>query len=502
MPEWLPSTPILMRTRIGTAAVGMVCAGLLTQAAQAQPAFATRKGAPATRIPQGMRVTGQVHDSITGFPLSRAVVQLIDVTGSTGGRMAISDSLGHYAFTDVPTGRYTLGFHHDVLDSLGLEPLARTIDVARNLDAADLAVPSAVGIREAVCGTPSVRNPGTLLMGFVRDAETRRALPKAVVTVEWLEYQLGKRRMTPHMVRRQVTAGENGWYGVCNIPREGFVQVGARVDGDSIDHVEFEVAADALQRRELFVGGNIRTTVSGRTSDSSGVRILRTGRTRVTGVVRREGNGRPLENATVQIVNGPTARTNANGEFFFDNAPAGTRVVDVRAVGFYPQRMVVNVLDDAPALRAELRTFRSVLDTVKVLANYERYSALKEFQQRVRSGVGRYLTEETIARRNVFMVSELFWVIPGVYVERAGGLDQEISMRGVFAPRCSPALFLNGFPLSIPDMSGGAPLSAAEVDAVIRPKDLLGVEIYTSGQVPAQFGAGMTGCGAIIFWTR
>jgi len=163
--------------------------------------------------------------------------------------------------------------------------------------------------------------------------------------------------------------------------------------------------------------------------------------------------------------------------------------------------MPVNVLDDAAAISTSLRTFRSVLDTVKVLANYERFTSRKEFQQRVRSGVGRYITEEMIAQRNPFMVSELFWVIPGGYVERGGGIDQEISMRGIFSPRCSPALFLNGFPLQMPDM-GGVPLSAAELDAVIRPKDLLGVEIYTQGQVPAQFGAGMTGCGAIAFWTK
>ncbi|WP_353265375.1 carboxypeptidase regulatory-like domain-containing protein [Gemmatimonas sp.] len=491
-----------MRSLIGPAAAGLVVAGLLAHAAQAQPMYAAHTGVPPVRTPQGMRVTGQVHDSITGFPLRRAVVQLVDLSGYEGGRMALTDSLGHYAFTDVPTGRYTLGFHHTVLDSLGLEPLTRTIDVARNLDAADLAVPSAVGIRAAVCGAPSANNPGTLLMGFVRDAATGDALPNATVTVEWLEYELAKGRMAPRIVRRRTTAGSNGWYGVCNIPREGFVQVAARSNSDSTDHVEFEVAADALQRRELFVGRSITTTTtSSGTGDSAVVRVLRTGSTRFAGVVRRDGNGRPLENATVQIVNGPTTRTNAKGEFFFDNAPAGTRLLDVRAVGFYPQRTTVNVLDDAPAFNASLRTFRSVLDTVKVLANYERFSLLKEFQQRVRSGVGRYITEEMIARRNPVMVSELFWIIPGVYVERGGGIDQEISMRGIFSPRCSPALFLNGFPLQMPDM-GGVPLSAAELDAVVRPKDLLGVEIYTQGQVPAQFGAGMTGCGAIAFWTK
>lgn len=496
-----------MRMPVASRLPALLCATLLSAspmvAAHAQLAPSASSGSSAPRPQPRVRIGGLVHDSITGFPLSRAVVQLVEASGSAGGRMVISDSFGRYAFDDVPAGRYTLGFHHPVLDSLGLEPLAHSLELVRDMNSADLAVPSAVAIREAVCGAPTADSPGTLLMGFVRDAATRTVRANADVTVEWLEFQFAKSTRTPRIIRRKTTTGANGWFGVCNIPREGFVQVVARVGADSSDHVEIEVASDALQRRELFVGP-VTTTLASNSEvrDSSDIAAtMRTGTTRISGVVLRQGNGRPLENASVRILNGPATRTNAKGEFVIENAPAGTRQLDVRAVGFYPQRTALNVLDDAPSVRAELVTFKSVLDTVKVLANYDRYSTLKAFEQRVRSGVGRYITPKMIAQRNVVVVSELFWTIPGVYIERAGGPDQELSMRGIFAPRCSPSLFLNAFPMQLA-FNGAPPLSINEIDTLVRPGELLGIEIYTLGQVPGMFGGGMNGCGAIALWTR
>ena len=37
--------------------------------------------------------------------------------------------MGRYTFTDIPDGRYRLGFIHPMLDSLGLEPMLRDVRV-------------------------------------------------------------------------------------------------------------------------------------------------------------------------------------------------------------------------------------------------------------------------------------------------------------------------------------------------------------------------------------
>ncbi|MEN9860311.1 MAG: hypothetical protein RLZZ515_793, partial [Cyanobacteriota bacterium] len=99
---------------------------------------------------------------------------------------------------------------------------------------------------------------------------------------------------------------------------------------------------------------------------------------------------------------------------------------------------------DAPPIQVALVTLRSVLDTVKVLANYNRYSQLQEFSQRARSGMGRFLTAEQIAQRVPVVTSDLFTAIPGVYLEQ-GAMGPMLTMKGVFADRCTPAVYLNGF---------------------------------------------------------
>jgi hypothetical protein len=77
-------------------------------------------------------VRGAVHDSLAAAPLGGALVQLVaDERDATYGQSVLADRAGLFEFRDVPAGRYTLGFHHALLDSLGLEPIARARDRAR-----------------------------------------------------------------------------------------------------------------------------------------------------------------------------------------------------------------------------------------------------------------------------------------------------------------------------------------------------------------------------------
>jgi hypothetical protein len=55
-------------------------------------------------------------------------------------------------------------------------------------------------------------------------------------------------------------------------------------------------------------------------------------------------------------------------------------------------------------------------------------------------------------------------------------------------------VYLNGFNL-------GA-TSLTDIDMLVKPEQLLGVEVYAAGLVPPQFEPGMSGCGSLVFWTR
>ncbi len=436
---------------------------------------------PRAQPPRTLRLTGLVHDSLNGFPLRGAVVQLIEGDGSSGARSVVSDDRGRFEFADLTPGRYRVGFHHPRLDTLGIEAPVRDLQLRDDVADMLLAVPSAVHIRAAVCGAGDAGREATLLMGTVYDVRTGATVADAAVRVSWTEIDLGARTVTPRRVHRQVVTGANGWYGLCDVPREGVVQLTVRTPRDSIDGVEVRLFADVLNLRPLYLGS--ATT------------------TRVAGVVTREGSTRPVADATVSVPGGPSARTNAKGEFVLDAVPAGSRTLDVRAMGFYPERLTVDAVEGAPRVDVGLRSFRSVLDTVKVLANYQRYSLRRELNERQRMGIGRFITEQDIARRRPVVLSDLLMATPGLFVSRQTGLQQNVSMRGIFSDRCAPSLFLNGFAMFLADF-GSAPFSFADLDAMVNPEDVLAIEVYRSGEVPPVLAAGMTGCGAIAVWTR
>src|SRR5438552_2559346 len=76
-----------------------------------------------SRHPEGTTITGVVHDSIGRRPLADATVQLVGADrGRRFGRSTISDSLGRFQLDSVTAGRYSLGFFHPVLESLGIDP--------------------------------------------------------------------------------------------------------------------------------------------------------------------------------------------------------------------------------------------------------------------------------------------------------------------------------------------------------------------------------------------
>jgi hypothetical protein len=106
---------------------------------------------------------------------------------------------------------------------------------------------------------------------------------------------------------------------------------------------------------------------------------------------------------------------------------------------------------------------------------------------------GRYLTEEDIIRRAPNQTSDLFRSFPGI---RLYGHDvtDSIKMRSAFEEDCNPVFILNGSPMRDIDVS--------TLNSFVNPREIVGIEIYQQGTIPAQFQTGATGCGAIVFWTQ
>ncbi len=447
----------------------------------------------------GAIVSGVVRDSIAHGPLVGAMVQLVAAdTRNRFGRTAVSDSTGRFQLGDVPDGHYMLGFFHPMLDSLGVEPLVREVRIDRHRPVrADLAIPSPGRLRAAICGGKPEASSGALVVGIVRDARDHAPAAGATVRAEWLEYSFtheGVVRNIPHLV---ATTGQNGWFALCNVPNAGMMRLMASRSADSTDRIEVEVPAEGFLRRELYVGP-ARTVVMGDTSASADTlapvpRRLHTGDGHLRGTVINAG-GQPLSGARVSIIDGPQTRTNESGEWTLHNAPVGTRMLEVRSVGYYPDRRPVDVVVGAPPVWTALSTMKAVLDTVRVVAAHRSRFEQSGFEERRHTAAGRFLTAMEIEKRLPIVTSDIFRTMLGVRLDPSAHDETSFQMRGGTGDWCTPAVYFDGLL-----MRG---LAAEDIDVVVRPHEILGIEIYSDAAVPAQYQLWKNSCGAIVIWTK
>lgn len=441
---------------------------------------------------------GIVYDSIAGKPLAGALVQVVAVEGARHfSNSTVSDSLGRYRLNNVPNGRFMLGFLHPLLDSLGLEPLLHEVAVdASRPTRADLAIPSPARMRAAVCGAPNDSSHGGAVIGVVRSSRDRSPVAAAVVTAEWLELSLRRDGMSGRVNSQSDTTGENGWFVLCNVPSPGTLLIAAGRGADNTDKLEVDLT-NGFARRELYLG--VANVV--RRGDSTMNRV-RIGAGRLRGVVVAADNDRLLAGARVSIADGNWTEANNRGEWNLSEIPTGTRVLHVRAVGFYPQRVVVDVVDGAPTIFTELPTMKAVLDTVRVTASRVTRES-RGFEERRRTGIGRFVTQEDILRRQPLATSDLFNSVAGLRVERADNPadGRRVFMSGSVGDRCFPAIYIDGQYMS--------DLGADDIDSFVRPDEVVGIEIYSGPWAPVQFTRGMAGigtdgnlCGSIVIWTQ
>ncbi|MBI5601577.1 MAG: carboxypeptidase regulatory-like domain-containing protein [Gemmatimonadetes bacterium] len=484
--------------------------------------FTTVAGSAAAQAPvpagaaPGGSISGMVRDSLARGPLPGAWVQVVDAgRQATVARTVITDSLGRFSFSGVPNGRYTIGFFHAVLDSLGVEPLLRQVTVSRGrATRVELATPSPARLRSAICGARPGSATGGVVLGVLRDALTREPVAGAAVTGEWLEVSFRPGAIARQRGRVDATTESNGWFALCNVPARGMMFLQASRGGDSTDVLEMQIPASGFVHRHLYVGAS-RTIVFGtappETDTLMPVRRMRVGEGVLAGTIVTASGGRAVAGALVRLGDNPPTRADDRGAFVLTEAPTGTRMLEVRAVGYNPSRMVVDVIPGAARATVLLATSKAVLDTVKVTVARAADRHASGFEDRRRSGAGTYLTAQQIARRGAFSTSDLFRSMRGMRIgydydtlETDGNpdalaemnqlSDKRILMRGISGNWCEPALWFDG--ILIPE------LSAYALDGWVPPDRLAAIEIYSEATVPPQFQRLRSGCGAVLFWTK
>jgi hypothetical protein len=446
----------------------------------------------------GATIRGVVTDSLAREPLAEATVQLVQTGAATpNARTAVTDSGGRFSFAGVPEGSYVIGFLHPALDSLGLEPIVRPVQVGGQGEVrVDLAIPAPATLRSAFCGAEA--GTGGMVMGFVRAAQGGTPVQGATVHGEWMELAIRTGGMSRQMARRTATTAANGGFVLCDVPTPGTVILVVSRGEAGTDRIEAEVPASGFLRRDLFLG-EARMAVradTARAGDSvPPLPRPRTGPGRLSGTVLAADGGRPLAGAQVSVVNGVPTRADANGEWTLTGAPSGTRVLEVRAPGYYPALRVVDIADGARPVRVTLSRLAAMLDTLRVTARSGGRAARAGFDERRRSwGTGRFLTAEDIARRRVMQISDILDQVPGLSRVRNMDGGEVLLMRSAFGDGCTPAVYVDGLA-----MRG---LSGADLDVIVRTEDIGAIEVYQDSQVPPQFQDPLSGCGSIVVWRR
>lgn len=434
--------------------------------------------------PIGATVSGTVRDSLRRAPLAGAIVQLVATDSRVPfARSAVSDSTGSFGLSNVPDGRYVLGFLHPLLDSIGVQAPLRTVVVSGTGPVlADLGVPGPKRIRGAICSlsptsSPSGETPEAILVGVVREAQGGTPAVGVTVAAEWMELSVSKAGVSRHRPRLLVTTNADGWFAICNVPNAGALYLNARRGPDSTDAVELQVPPDGFLRRELYLG---------RSGTAEG---------QLSGVVVASDGARPLAGAQVRVSESAQARTNERGEWAIANAPTGTRSLEIRALGFYPERRAIDVIDGAMPIRTELATFKAVLEAVRITVSKSTDRNHSGFEERRRTGMGKYLTTADIERRGAIVTTDVFRSLSGVRIERdPESFVTQLMVRGPISEWCAPTIMVNGMKMGV--------LTAADLDTMMRPREIASVEIYTGIGTPVQFQEGMSGCGSILIWLK
>lgn len=441
-------------------------------------------------------ITGLVRDSLSGGPLTGANVQLVPTaTPWAGGRNVRTDSIGRFRIDTVAPGQYVLGFLHPRLDSLGIDPISRTIDVDAGVRylRADLAIPAGRTFLSSMC---AARGDSTgAVFGRVLDAADGSPIPLGTVVVRFAEMRIdgsGVRRVQARVV---APFKDDGKFVACGVPTDVPVLVQARAGaGDAVSATavsgEVQVAFDArspVVHRDLLIA--TRADVAGGTTARPGATTARSGTARLVGRVR-SGTGEPVSGARISVQDtDASAVSDSTGAFRLGGLPAGTQTVEVIAIGYAPVRTAADLRPDREATVAvNIGARVTTLAAVKVKAAPDRAG----FGARRTQGMGYFLDAAQIEQRSTQTLSSALSTVPTL---RSNGSDPANPTRTRLSGRgnCTPSAYLDG--MQIRDGIGS-------IEDMVTVRRVGAIEVYASpAEAPGQF-RGNGNCAVILVWSK
>ncbi len=431
----------------------------------------------------GRVIQGTIYDSVAARPLAGASVQLALRNDVRAPRIVLSDSAGRYRFAGVPAGRYVLGFYHEALTALGLDVVTRPVELAADTVATvDLAIPSSAMVRALRCGKSDDYAQG-MLVGFVRDAESKAPIAGTKAIVHWRAFALDSANY--RVVKEQTTATitADGMLLACHLPLDAPLDLLVTAPGHrEVEGTVVTIPVSGIGRLDVLLADS---------SATSGTAIIRGRVTRTTG--KPVGSGQVVIKALGREV------AVRDGEFVAADLPAGSWVAESRVIGVEPQDVLVTAMESAVATaNITVANGPQRLDAVTVVGKPNRdLRVLDDVLRRSRIGMGTTFLPGHPALRSATFTSDVMKEARGF---RWNG-PENISGRS----SCGVAVYVNDVqqPEGFIGIDHIAPVS--EVLAIETWPDMMWAPVQYRrselGNTRVVLGVSRT-CAVVLVWTR
>ena len=449
----------------------------------------------AQATPRG-RIEGQVTDSVHGRPVAGASVVLIRRESEPEMRIALTDEKGRFQIDSLAAGSYGIAFSTPFLDSLEITVPPRPITLGPDERVrVDLAVPSGATLRAGACPGVALAKGTGAIVGFASDADTDGPLIGAQVAVSWTDLTLDQATLRPRVEQRAgaVRTDSLGQFRLCGVPTDSYVLVQLQHEGRVGSTLRLSVpdAEGVMLRRLSLSAGASRPiaaldSATGVERDSPAPAPL-TGTASIAGSVRGTA-GQPLANAQVRVLDAAgSALTDSAGRFLLPNQPAGTQLLEIRRIGYMLGTLGVELRSGRTTEERVTLTSIVSLDSIRVTARRSRY---REFESRSgRGGMGRFMSEGDIEKRNPREMSDIVRTLPGFRIVGSGLNAQVVSTRGRVSfqrTECVTNIVIDG-------------MQHQEIN-LLSPTDVGAMEVYGGASgAPIQYDSA---CGVIVIWTR
>ena len=428
-------------------------------------AFVAGVAAVSSSAAQTTAVAGIAFDSLHGRPLANAFVTLSGVSGG-----ATTDENGRFHFDGVAAGKRTLSLQHELLDSIGLPDLERTILTSD--DTARIAIPSFATLWGRFCFGDAPRDTA-VVFGRVTDSDGRRGLGAAALVLTWADLVVGpSKTIEQHARVVRARADTAGWYALCGVPAATNLQIRAADGSDSSAVLDLLPTDLPVHRRDIRIG---------HAGEPRGV---------VAGVITAAGA--PAEGVRI-VIETLEARSTTDGKFILRNVPAGTRQAELTSIGMKPAIVTVDVSARDTAFVAYDLQKVVELSPVKVIASEIRRGFAKDYEFRKKEGLGTYLDSESVGKHVTFV--SVLQDIPSLQVRSRGTRVVSVQLlrpsgRGA---GCTPVIMIDGL------------VSPMDLLSDLTPDQIATMEFYNSQfTIPADLGAKAprSACGLLAVWTK